>query len=82
MYVSHETNLLGSVSVHIIHLSCAVLKYGYNSLDFETYLNDTLVFVDNVAHANNDLIASHIVTCFLASSGDKLEGCSSTIGSG
>jgi hypothetical protein len=28
------------------------------------------------------LIASHIVTCFLASSGDKLEGCSSTIGSG
>jgi hypothetical protein len=72
MYVSHETNLLGSVSVPIIHFSCAVLKYGYNSLDFETYLNDTLVFVDNVAQPTNDLIASHIVTCFLASSSDKI----------
>jgi hypothetical protein len=40
-------------------------------LDFETYLNDIFVFVDNVAQANNDLIASHIVTCFLASSVDK-----------
>ena len=58
------------------------MKYGYNSLDFETYLNDTLVLVDNVAHANNDLIASHIVTCFLASSSDKTGVWASTIGSG
>jgi hypothetical protein len=30
-----------------------------------------LVLVDSVAQANNDLIASHIVTCFLDSSSDK-----------
>jgi hypothetical protein len=82
MNVSHETNLLGSVSVPIIHFSCAVLKYGYNSLDLETYLNVRLVFVDNVAQANNDLIASHIVTCFLASSEDKYDVEFSTITSG
>jgi hypothetical protein len=41
-------------------------------LDFETYLNDMFVFVDNVAHSNKNLIASHIVTCFFASSGDKV----------
>jgi hypothetical protein len=45
------------------------LKYGYNSLDFETYLKVELVLVDNVVQAKIDLIASHIVTCFLASSG-------------
>jgi hypothetical protein len=45
-------------------------------------LNDTLVFVDNVAQANNDLIASHIVTCFLASSGDRAGAFSSTAISG
>ncbi|MBQ5945402.1 hypothetical protein IJL65_03250 [bacterium] len=47
------------------------MKYGYSSLDFETYLNVVFVLVDNVVHANNDLTASHIVTCFLASSGDN-----------
>jgi hypothetical protein len=62
MNVSHETILLGSVLVHIIHFSYAVLKYGYKSLDFETWLNVALVFVDNFTHANNDLTASHIVT--------------------
>jgi len=37
--------------------------------------------VDNLAQANNDLIASHIVTCFLESSTDVVEG-SSTLTSG
>jgi hypothetical protein len=63
--------LLGSVSVHIIHFSCAVLKYGYKALDFETYLNVVLVLVDNVAFERSDFTASHIVTCFFASSGDN-----------
>jgi hypothetical protein len=58
------------------------LKYGYNSFDLETYLNDTLVLVDNVDHPTNDLIASHIVTCFLASSSDKEGIWLSTTGSG
>jgi hypothetical protein len=48
----------------------------------ETYLNVVLVFVDNVDPANNDLIASHIVTCFLASSGDRAGALFSTTTSG
>jgi hypothetical protein len=43
-------------------------------------LNVTLVFVDNVDHANSDLIASHIVTFLFNSSVDSVGVSSLTSG--
>jgi hypothetical protein len=45
-------------------------------------LNVTLVFVDNVDHANSDLIASHIVTFLFNSSADNVGVVVSSLTSG
>ncbi len=45
-------------------------------------MNVTLVFVDNVDHANSDLIASHIVTFLFNSSADNVGVVVSSLTSG